>query len=93
MAEEDVHEADDLHGLAETHGVGQDAAEARCGVVLHQRLHNVVVQESDPTHLHEERWVGRGSGRGGNKKKEGQSECDKFHNEINEIFSLKVVFK
>ena len=40
-----------LHGLAKAHGVGQDAAEAGGGVILCQRLHDVVVQEPDTSNL------------------------------------------
>jgi hypothetical protein len=42
----------DLHGLAESHGVGEDAAKARAGAVARRRFDDIVVKEAYPTNLH-----------------------------------------
>lgn len=51
MSEQDVDERDDLQGLAQSHAVCQNAAEPTAGLIALQRLHQVIIQETDPTNL------------------------------------------
>ena len=51
MLQQDVCEGDDLQGLAQAHAVGQDAAQATAALKPLQRLHQVVIQEADPSDL------------------------------------------
>lgn len=51
VSEEHVNEGDDLQRLAQAHAVGQDAAEPAAAAEALHRLHQVVVQEPDPTDL------------------------------------------
>lgn len=51
VSEQDVDEGDDLQRFAQTHAVGQDAAEAAAAMETLHRLHQVIVQEADPADL------------------------------------------
>lgn len=51
VSEQDVNEGDDLQSFAQTHAVCQDAAEPTAGLITLQRLHQVIVQETDTTNL------------------------------------------
>ena len=51
VTEEDVDKRDDLQGLPQPHGMSQDTAEPRAGMESGQTLYEVVVQETDATHL------------------------------------------
>ena len=74
VVEQDVHKADDLHGLAQTHGVGQDATKSRGGVILGKGLHDVVIEEANPSHLEAGRGRHKGEGGKGQGKEGRQSE-------------------
>ena len=54
-AKEHFNKANNLQGLPQSHGVSQDAPEAWRGIEPSQRFHNVVVEKSDSTNLHEVR--------------------------------------
>lgn len=49
--EKNVHESDDLHGLAQTHGVGQDAPKTQRRGKPRERFNDVVIQETNTTNL------------------------------------------
>lgn len=51
VAEQNVNEGDDLHGLAQPHVVSQYAAKALRFIEPSQRLHHIVVQESHSAYL------------------------------------------
>lgn len=51
MAEENIDEGDHLQSFPETHAVGQDTAKATTGLKPLQGLHQVIIQEPDPTNL------------------------------------------
>ena len=48
---QDIYKRDDLQGLAQAHAVGKDTAEATAALRPLQRLHQVIIQEPDPTDL------------------------------------------
>ena len=52
-AEEDFNKANNLQGLSQSHGVGQNAPKAGRRIELFQRFNNVVIEKSDSTNLHE----------------------------------------
>ena len=51
MPQKDVREGDELKGLAEAHGVSEDAAEAVGRLEPRRRLDDVVVQKTDAADL------------------------------------------
>jgi len=51
VTQENVDEADHLQRLSQAHGVGQDATEARVGLVVGQVLDQVVKHEANPPDL------------------------------------------
>lgn len=51
VSEQDVDEGDDLQRLAQAHAVSKDTTEPAAAAEPLHRLHQVVVQETDPTDL------------------------------------------
>ena len=52
VTKEDVDERNDLESFSQAHGVGKNAAKSSGGWEARLRLHNVVVEKTDPTNLH-----------------------------------------
>lgn len=67
VSEQDVYKGDDLQGLTQTHAVGQDTAKPTAALIALQRLHQVIIEEPDPTNLGREGGRERGRKEGGGK--------------------------